>query len=218
MLLKQTKIVATISDKRCEVDFIRQLFEAGMNVVRLNTAHLDAEGLDKIIANVRTVSNRIAILMDTKGPEVRTTVLDEPIDFHTGDSVRVIGDPGRKTTRQCIAVSYPGFVHDVCPGGHILIDDGDLELLVVGKEEDALLCEVQNEATLGSRKSVNVPAMPSSRKSTSLPTPSCATSKTSSTSANCSTPAAATYASSPRLRTRRESITSTRYSRWPTAS
>ena len=159
MLLKQTKIVATISDKRCEVDFIRQLFEAGMNVVRLNTAHLDAEGLDKIIANVRTVSNRIAILMDTKGPEVRTTVLDEPIDFHTGDSVRVIGDPGRKTTRQCIAVSYPGFVHDVCPGGHILIDDGDLELLVVGKEEDALLCEVQNEATLGSRKSVNVPGV-----------------------------------------------------------
>ena len=159
MLLKQTKIVATISDKRCEVDFIRQLFEAGMNVVRLNTAHLDAEGLDKIIANVRTVSNRIAILMDTKGPEVRTTVLDEPIDFHTGDSVRVVGDPGRKTTRQCIAVSYPGFVHDVCPGGHILIDDGDLELLVVGKEEDALLCEVQNEATLGSRKSVNVPGV-----------------------------------------------------------
>ena len=61
MLLKQTKIVATISDKRCEVDFIRQLFEAGMNVVRLNTAHLDFEGLDKLINNTRAVSNRIAI-------------------------------------------------------------------------------------------------------------------------------------------------------------
>ena len=73
MLLKQTKIVATISDKRCEVDFIRQLFEAGMNVVRLNTAHLDFEGLDKLVNNTRAVSNRIAILMDTKGPEVRTT-------------------------------------------------------------------------------------------------------------------------------------------------
>ena len=159
MLLKQTKIVATISDKRCEVDFIRQLFEAGMNVVRLNTAHLDAEGLDKIIANVRTVSNRIAILMDTKGPEVRTTVLDEPIDFRAGDRVEVVGNPALPTTRQCIAVSYPGFVHDVCPGGHILIDDGDLELLVVDKTEDALVCEVQNEATLGSRKSVNVPGV-----------------------------------------------------------
>ena len=159
MLLKQTKIVATISDKRCEVDFIRQLFEAGMNVVRLNTAHLDFDGLDKLIGNVRAVSNRIAILMDTKGPEVRTTLLAEPIDFHTGDRVRLTGDPNRETTRDCIAVSYPDFVRDVHTGGRILIDDGDLELLVVEKTADALVCEVQNEATLGSRKSVNVPGV-----------------------------------------------------------
>ena len=77
MLLKQTKIVATISDQRCDVDFIKQLFDAGLNVVRMNTAHAGREGFEKLIANVRTVSNRIAILMDTKGPEVRTTVLAE---------------------------------------------------------------------------------------------------------------------------------------------
>ena len=159
MLLKQTKIVATISDKRCEVDFIRQLFEAGMNVVRLNTAHLDFAGLEKLINNTRAVSNRIAILMDTKGPEVRTTTLEAPIDFHAGDRVRIVGDPERETTRACIAVSYPDFVRDVCTGGRILIDDGDLELLVVGKTDEALDCEVQNEATLGSRKSVNVPGV-----------------------------------------------------------
>lgn len=159
MLLKQTKIVATISDKRCEVDFIRQLFEAGMNVVRLNTAHLDFDGLDKLIGNVRAVSNRIGILMDTKGPEVRTTVLAEPIAFHTGERVQVVGDPSRETTRECIAVSYPDFVRDVHVGGRVLIDDGDLELLVVEKTADALVCEVQNEATLGSRKSVNVPGV-----------------------------------------------------------
>ena len=159
MLLKQTKIVATISDKRCEVDFIRQLFEAGMNVVRLNTAHLDFEGLDKLVNNTRAVSNRIAILMDTKGPEVRTTVAAQPIDFHAGDRVRIVGDPSRETTRECIAVSYPDFVRDVDAGVHVLIDDGDLELAVVGKTAGALLCEVQNEATLGSRKSVNVPGV-----------------------------------------------------------
>ena len=159
MLLKQTKIVATISDKRCEVDFIRQLFEAGMNVVRLNTAHLDFEGLDKLVNNTRAVSNRIAILMDTKGPEVRTTVAAQPIDFHAGDRVQIVGDPARETTRECIAVSYPDFVRDVDAGVHILIDDGDLELAVVGKTAGALLCEVQNEATLGSRKSVNVPGV-----------------------------------------------------------
>lgn len=159
MQLKQTKIVATISDQRCEVDFIKQLFEAGMNVVRMNTAHLGREGAERLINNVRTVSNRIAILMDTKGPEVRTTTLAESIAFHTGDRVKVVGKPEQETTRECIAVSYPNFVHDLSVGGQILIDDGDLEMIVLEKHDDYLLCEVQNEATLGNRKSVNVPGV-----------------------------------------------------------
>ena len=159
MLLKQTKIVATVSDKRCEVDFVRQLFEAGMNVVRMNTAHLDRTGLEKIINNVRAVSNRIGILMDTKGPEVRTTVLDEPIAFKVGDRVRMAGNVEQKTTRECIYVSYANFVQDLKVGDHVLVDDGDLEMLVVDKSDNCLVCEVQNEATLGSRKSVNVPGV-----------------------------------------------------------
>ena len=64
MLLKQTKIVASISDRRCDVDFIKQLFEAGMNVVRMNTAHASREGFEALIANVRAVSNRIAMTLD----------------------------------------------------------------------------------------------------------------------------------------------------------
>ena len=74
--MKSTKIVATISDKRCDESFIRELYEAGMNVVRMNSAHLTAEGFNKIITNVRAVSPQIGILMDTKGPEVRTTVAE----------------------------------------------------------------------------------------------------------------------------------------------
>ena len=141
MLLKQTKIVATVSDKRCEVEFIKRLFDAGMNVVRMNTAHLDFD------------------LMDTKGPEVRTTTLAEPVSFRAGDRVKMVGDPNRETTHECIAVSYPEFVHDLNPGDRVLIDDGDLEMLVVEKTDGYLLCEVQNEASLGSRKSVNVPGV-----------------------------------------------------------
>ena len=161
MMLKQTKIVASISDLRCDVDFIRELFEAGMNVVRMNTAHASREGFEKLIANVREVSNRIAILMDTKGPEIRTTSLvnKEPIPYQIGDKVRIVGNPEMETSRECIAVTYPGFVNDLKIGGTILIDDGDLELRVIEKHEDHLLCEVQNEATLGNRKSVNVPGV-----------------------------------------------------------
>lgn len=91
MMLKQTKIVASISDERCEVEFIRDLFKAGMNVVRMNTAHASREGFEKLIRNVREVSNRIAILMDTKGPEVRTTAITggEPIPYKIGDRVKL---------------------------------------------------------------------------------------------------------------------------------
>ena len=70
--MKRTKIVATISDKRCDVGFLRELYEAGMNVVRLNTAHQTLEDAMKVIRNVREVSDEIPLLIDTKGPEVRT--------------------------------------------------------------------------------------------------------------------------------------------------
>nr|WP_320060068.1 pyruvate kinase [uncultured Bacteroides sp.] len=156
---KHTKIVASISDRRCDVDFLTQLYEAGMNVVRLNTAHADKAGIESVINNVRMVSNKIAILMDTKGPEVRTTACAEPIAYSIGEKVKIVGDPLRETTRECIAVSYPGFIKDVCVGGDVLIDDGDLALRVLEQTDECLFCEVQNDATLGSRKSVNVPGV-----------------------------------------------------------
>ncbi len=156
---KYTKIVASISDRRCDVDFIAKLYDAGMNVVRLNTAHADRAGIENIIDNVRTVSNKIGILMDTKGPEVRTTACSEPIPYKIGDKVKIVGDPFLETTRDCIAVSYPNFVKDVHVGGDVLIDDGDLALKVMEEHDGTLFCEVQNEATLGSRKSVNVPGV-----------------------------------------------------------
>ena len=156
-MYKKTKIVATISDMRCDVGLIQHLYDAGMNVVRLNTAHQDAAGMKKVIDNVREVSSHIAILVDTKGPEVRTTVTDNPIEYKQGEIVNIVGNPELKTTRETIAVSYKQFVEDVQVGAHILIDDGDLGLIVDEKSEDMLICHVENDATLGSRKSVNVP-------------------------------------------------------------
>lgn len=82
--MKQTKIVASISDRRCDVDFIRKLFFAGMNVVRMNTAHATPDGIRTIIRNVRAVSPHIALMIDTKGPEVRTTGVESPIEYKTG--------------------------------------------------------------------------------------------------------------------------------------
>ena len=63
--MRQTKIVATISDQRCEIDFIKSLYSAGMNVARLNTAHITTETAKKVVNNIRNVSEKIAIIIDT---------------------------------------------------------------------------------------------------------------------------------------------------------
>lgn len=157
---KSTKIVATISDKNCEVEFIQAMYNEGMNVVRMNSAHLQREGFMKIIQNVRAVSSQIALLMDTKGPEVRTTIaLGDAIELSTGALVKVIGNPDVISTQECIAVNYPFFVRDLKVDDDILFDDGEIELKVESKDSEALYCRILNDGVLGSRKSVNVPGV-----------------------------------------------------------
>ncbi len=157
--MKQTKIVASISDLRCDVDFLRELHNAGVNVMRINTAHATPEGIKNVINNIRAVSNQLAILIDTKGPEIRTTNVEDHIYFKTGDAVRIYGKPSEMTTHECINVTYNNIVNDLNIGNDMLIDDGELALKIVGKSEDCLHAVVQNDARLGSRKSVNVPGV-----------------------------------------------------------
>ena len=156
---KHTKIVATVSDLRCEVDFLKKLYKAGMNVVRMNTAHVDFEGLDRLISNVRQVSEKIALLMDTKGPEIRTTKCDGDLELSTGDKVIIKGDPLGKTTKEIIYVSYASIADDVTVGSHILFDDGEIDLIVNEIKDGSLHCEVLNNGVLGSKKSVNIPGV-----------------------------------------------------------
>lgn len=160
-MFKKTKIVATISDLKCDVDFIKSLFDEGINVVRMNSAHMTEEGFVQVINNVRAVSPTIGIMMDTKGPEIRTTPTEsgEKIQVKTGNKIKVIGDINVKSTSEQVSVSYPSIVKDVPVGNLLLIDDGETALKVIDKTADYLLCEVQNDGTIGSRKSVNIPGV-----------------------------------------------------------
>ena len=155
--MKQTKIVATISDRRCDQEFIRKLFFAGMNVVRMNTAHAPEEGMKEIIKNVRAVSSHIALMVDTKGPEIRTTSVAEPIQYKSGDIVKIFGRPEMETTHDILNVSYPDIANDVKVGDSILFDDGELDMKVLDVQGPMLVTQVQNDGKLGARKSVNVP-------------------------------------------------------------
>ncbi len=159
MKSKRTKIVATISDKNCEVEFIRELFKAGMNVVRINSAHLNQEGAKMIIDNVRTVSEKIAILIDTKGPEIRTMSSDEPLTVARNSLLNVTGDPEKKSVGTEVFVSFKSFAAVVPIGSRVLIDDGDIELKVMERKGNSLVCRAENDGVIGSRKSVNIPGV-----------------------------------------------------------
>ena len=155
--MKQTKIVASISDRRCDQSFIRKLFFAGMNVVRMNTAHATPEGIRTIVKNVRAVSPHIGIMIDTKGPEVRTTGVESPLEFKIGDMVKVFGRPEMDSTHDTINLSYRDITKDVKVGDDLLFDDGELDMRIVENNGPMLVAQVQNDGVLGAHKSVNIP-------------------------------------------------------------
>ncbi len=162
MYQKQTKIVATISDRNCGVEFLRSLYFAGMNVVRINTAHQTPDASSMIVRNVREISDKIAILVDTKGPEIRTTSVDPPegIDVKVGEILKVSGHANGISSKEHLYVNYDHFVEDLAIGNNILIDDGDISLKVTGKQPDYLECEVCDSGKIKAHKSVNVPNVP----------------------------------------------------------
>ena len=157
--MKKTKIVATISDLRCDPAFIRQLYEAGMDVARLNTAHQSPESSEQIVKNIRSVSDKIAIMIDTKGPELRTCKVKEEFTIAAQSEILVQGDPEAVSHPGCIYVKYHNFVNEVPVGSSILIEDGIIELYVKEKKDNALVCIAQNDGIIKSNKNINIPGV-----------------------------------------------------------
>ena len=159
MRKKQTKIVATIGIKR-DVEFIEAMYRAGADVMRLNTAHQDTKEALAVINNIRQVSDRIAILIDTKGPEVRVTQLAEDLVCTKGMELKMAGTADQlASSPEKIYVNYADFHKDMLTGAVIFIDDGKLELKVEKKTANYLLCKVMNDGLIKSNKSVNVPGV-----------------------------------------------------------
>ena len=159
---KRTKIIATISDKRCDEAFIRSLYDAGMNAVRINSAHLTTEGATQIVENVRKVSEGIAVIIDTKGPEIRITAMKDEfaggITVAAGDRIMVRGTNDNIPSDDKIIYFNDDYIYaDVPLGAVILIDDGELGMEVIDKKDKTLTCVVKNHGVILGRKSVNIP-------------------------------------------------------------
>lgn len=161
--MKKTKIVCTIGPASESVDTLVQLIEAGMNVARLNFSHGDFEEHGARIVNIREASKKtgkqVAILLDTKGPEIRTNdMVGGKLEFQTGDVVRVSMTPV-EGTKEKFSVTYGELYDDVEIGSSILLDDGLIGLEVIEKDEAnrELVTKVLNPGVLKNKKGVNVP-------------------------------------------------------------
>ena len=160
---KRTKIVCTLGPASEKEEVLTALIENGLNVTRMNFSHGSHEehkGRMDLVKKVREKLNKpVALLLDTKGPEIRTGNFDQPeVLLEEGQKFTitmkdVIGDKERCT------VSYKGLANDVKPGDTILIDDGLVGLTVKEVNNDDIVCEVQNSGIVKNHKGVNVPGV-----------------------------------------------------------
>ena len=163
--MKKTKVVCTMGPNTNDRELMRKLIQNGMDVARFNFSHGDHEehkGRMDLLKQLREEEHaNTAILLDTKGPEIRTGVLK--------DGKKVMLEAGQTfvlTTEQIegdekrVSISYEGLTEDVDAGKTILIDDGLIGLKVVSKKGKDIVCEVVNGGELGEKKGVNVPNVP----------------------------------------------------------
>ncbi|WEV51977.1 pyruvate kinase [Lactobacillus sp. ESL0731] len=164
--MKKTKIVSTLGPASNDIETITALAKAGANVFRFNFSHGDhAEHLSRM-KMVRQVEKETGLVLgidlDTKGAEIRTTEQEGgKFTINTGDVIRVSMDDSKKGNKDKIHVTYEGLFDDTHVGGHVLIDDGLVDLLITNKDDEnrELICEAQNTGVIGSKKGVNAPGV-----------------------------------------------------------
>ncbi|SJZ43850.1 pyruvate kinase [Pantoea eucalypti] len=164
-VMKKTKIVCTIGPKTESEEMLTQLLEAGMNVMRLNFSHGDYAEHGQRITNMRAVMQKTgrqaAILLDTKGPEIRTMKLEGGNDaaLKAGQTFTFTTDQSVIGNSERVAVTYPGFTADLKIGNTVLVDDGLIGMEVTEVTENTVVCKVLNNGDLGENKGVNLPGV-----------------------------------------------------------
>jgi len=160
---RRTKIICTIGPATAGFEGLKSLYEAGMNVVRINMSHSDHASALKIINWIKTLNRQVdypvPILLDTQGPEIRTGVLENPMELKSGDVVTLSVRDGEMIEQRSIHVNYTELVDVVEVGRIITVDNGLMNFKVLDKKDHQLTCEVIDGGTLGSRKHVNLPGV-----------------------------------------------------------
>jgi pyruvate kinase len=165
---RKCKIVCTMGPACWYEEMLIKLMDQGMNVCRLNFSHATIEGATETVKLIRSITEKhrpdknIAILLDTKGPEIRTGFFKEAgskIELKAGQDLKLVNDYEFKGDNTCIAISYSKLPTAVSPGQIILVADGGLSLRVKSCGEDHVITEVLNDFVMGEKKNANLPGV-----------------------------------------------------------
>ena len=160
--MRKTKIVCTLGPSTDSYDVLCEMVKSGMDVARLNMAHGDYQISQKridLIKKVRSDLNvPLAIMVDIKGPEVRTGQVDNPIKVNIGDKIILTGE-AISAKDNVVPVNYPHIANDVFVGGHVLLNDGVLDLLIEKIENNLIYCKALTNGTIGNHKNMHFPGV-----------------------------------------------------------
>ncbi len=160
MKQRRTKIVATIGPATSETEALTQLFEAGVDVARINCSHSSAEGIRQGVSRIRRsaiqLGKPVAILLDLQGPKIRTGA-GEPIVLTQGDTLTVKMDESFEASGHTVGTTWPSMASDVAVGERVLFADGALSGTVVSVRPDEVDIEIDAGGPLGAHKGINLP-------------------------------------------------------------
>jgi pyruvate kinase len=163
---RHTKIIFTIGPATNNVEMLSELLKRGVDVCRLNMAHADHEWTRQAIENVRSASEavgrKVALMMDVKGPEIRTGPLEEPFQLERDQTFDLLLEREAEPVREGVCgvrINYPQLKDDVNVGDTILVDSGLLRMRVLEINDDRIRCSVRIGGELGSRRHINLPGV-----------------------------------------------------------
>ena len=161
--MRKTKIVCTLGPSTDQPGILRQLLENGMNVARFNFSHGDyAEHkgrLDQLRALSKELDVSIPAMLDTKGPEIRLGEFENGKEQLTAGQKFILTSRNVKGTKEISSITYKDLPHDVSVGGRIMLDDGLISLRIESITDTDIVCTVENDGVIKTKKGVNVPGV-----------------------------------------------------------
>lgn len=161
--MRKTKIICTIGPATSNYDKLKEMYEAGMNIIRLNMSHATHKWADRIIDHIVELNKEttypVGILLDTQGPEIRTSVLESDLNLQTGDEISISVRDGVDVEESSFRINYDELLDTVQVGDKITVDNGLINLEVLEKNAPLMRCKVIDGGVLGSKKHVNLPGI-----------------------------------------------------------